>query len=80
MKTLSTNKIRLLVDNINETNINNTMIYITILNFSNGSVHQLEFTNQENQSSEDMELFIEDQGFELNNIEWMSHTDPKIYK
>jgi len=54
------------------------MIYITILNFSNGKVHQLEFTNQENQSSEDMELFIEDKGFELNNIEWMSHTDPKL--
>jgi hypothetical protein len=53
------------------------MPYITILNFSNGKVHQLEF--QENQPTEDMELFIEDQGFKLNNIEWMSHTDPKIY-
>jgi len=58
----------------------NIMIYITILNFSNGTVHQLEFTNQENQSSEDMELFIEELGFKLNNIEWMSHTDPTIYK
>ena len=56
------------------------MIYITILNFINGTVHQLEFTNQENQSSEDMELFIEKLGFNLNNIEWMSHTDPTIYK
>ena len=56
------------------------MIYITILNFSNGKVHQLEYTDQENQSCEDMMLFIEERGFELNNIEWMSHTNPKIYK
>ncbi len=55
------------------------MIYITILNFRNGTVHQLEFTDQENQSSEDMELFIEERGFDLSNIEWMSHADPKIY-
>ena len=56
------------------------MIYITILNFNTGKVHQLEFTDQEHQSCEDMELFIEDRGFDINNIEWMSHTNPKIYK
>jgi len=53
---------------------------ITILNFADGTVHQLQLPHHpEFNTSEDLEAAIERNGFNLNNIEWMSHNDPKIY-
>jgi len=54
------------------------MKVITILNFTGGTVHQLNITSEEF-NSEDLESIIEQNGFNLNNIEWMSHTDSRIY-
>ena len=60
------------------------MYYLTILNFESGLVYQydlnkLYFKNVlDNWQSEDFEQFILDEGFNLKNIEWMSHSDNDI--
>ncbi len=59
------------------------MYYITILDFANGSVDQynlgqIEAENIENWQTEDFEEFITSEGYKLNNIEWMSHSDNTI--
>jgi hypothetical protein len=59
------------------------MYYITILDFANGSVDQynlgqIEADNIENWQTEDFEEFITSEGYKLNNIEWMSHSDNTI--
>jgi hypothetical protein len=55
------------------------MKYITILDFSMGHVHQYEIQEDQYESTESLESFICDKGFNLGNIEWMSHYDKKIY-
>jgi len=59
--------------------MSNQEIIITILNFTNATVHQLKLTPRKALSCEDLESIIEQHGFNLNNIEWMSHVDPTIY-
>lgn len=59
------------------------MYYITILDFANGSVDQynlgqIEAENIENWQNEDFENFLVSEGYNLGNIEWMSHSDNKI--
>ena len=62
------------------------MYYITILDFSNGSVDQydlLDYNEEEELASwesENFEKFIVSEGYRLKNIEWMSHADNTIYK
>tara|TARA_B100001939_G_C16671162_1_gene500304 strand:- start:155 stop:340 length:186 start_codon:yes stop_codon:yes gene_type:complete len=51
--------------------------YLTILDFESGKVHQYEV--EPNQQHEERENFIIDMGFNLSNVEWMVHKDPKIY-
>ncbi len=52
------------------------MRYLTILNFGNGTIHQYEIDN----SVEDFEEFIVDEGFSLSVIQWMVHNNGKIIK
>ncbi len=52
------------------------MKYLTILNFGNGTIHQYEIDN----SVEDFEEFIVDEGFSLSVIQWMVHNNGKIIK
>lgn len=59
------------------------MYYITILDFANGSVDQynlgqIEAENIENWQTEDFEEFLISEGYNLGNIEWMSHSDNTI--
>jgi len=59
------------------------MYYITILDFANGSVDQynlgqIEAKNIENWQTEDFENFLVSEGYNLGNIEWMSHSDNTI--
>ena len=59
------------------------MYYITILDFANGSVDQynlgqIEAENIANWQTEDFEEFLVSEGYNLGNIEWMSHSDNKI--
>ena len=52
--------------------------YLTILDYESGKVYQykLDFTPKVYQ---DYESFIIDLGFNLSNIEYMTHNDSKIY-
>lgn len=52
-------------------------MYITILDYSEGRIYQYS-VDKDMQSIECEELII-DYGFNLNNIEWMYHSDKKIY-
>lgn len=60
------------------------MNYITILDFANGSVDQYNLTNLFDKTTlahwqnEDFEEFIVSEGYNLSNIEWMSHSDNTI--
>jgi|9_EtaG_2_1085328.scaffolds.fasta_scaffold14232_4 Cu2+-containing amine oxidase len=52
-------------------------MHITILDFSDGKVYQYDLLDY-NMETEACEDFIVDQGFSLNNIEWMYHKDGTI--
>ena len=51
--------------------------YLTILDFETGKVYQYEV--EPNKQHEHRENFLADMGFNLCNIEWMTHNDPQIY-
>jgi len=53
------------------------MQYITILDFEEARVYQ--YSVDSNLQTEQLEDIIIDYGFKLNNIEWMYHSDKKIY-
>lgn len=50
--------------------------YLTILDFETGKVYQYEV--EPNIQHEEHENFLIDMGFNLSNIEWMTHNDPTI--
>ena len=52
------------------------MKYLTILNFGSGTVHQYEIDN----SVEDFEEFIDNEGFSLSVVQWMVHNNGKLIK
>lgn len=52
------------------------MKYLTILNFGSGTVHQYEIDN----SVDDFEEFIVDEGFRLSVVQWMVHNNGKLIK
>ena len=52
-------------------------MHITILDFSDSKVYQYDLLDY-NMETEACEDFIVDQGFSLNNIEWMYHKDGTI--
>ena len=60
------------------------MYYITILDFANSSVDQYNLSNHFDKTTlahwqnEDFEEFIVSEGYNLSNIEWMSHSDNTI--
>ena len=66
------------------------MYYITILDFANGSIDQYDLgtwdgnhfdkTDLAHWQTEDFENFLISEGYRLNNIEWMSHSDNTINK
>ena len=52
-------------------------MYITIVDFSDGKIYQYSAHNLRH--SEELEDFILAAGFNLKEIEWMYHSDNKIY-
>ena len=58
--------------------------YLTILDFSVGSVDQYNLAEHYDEAiiyqwqNEDFENFLISEGYNLGNIEWMSHSDNKI--
>ena len=56
------------------------MIVLTVLDFEDGRVYQYELENaNENMQAEDFEIIIADQGHKLDDCEWMSHSDAKVF-
>lgn len=62
------------------------MYYVTILDFANCTVDQYNLLNYNEEEelamwqSENFENFLVSEGYNLSNIEWMSHSDNTIYK
>ena len=52
-------------------------MYITVLNFEDGRVYQHNVGAYEH-AGEDYEAFLDREGYELSNIEWMVHKDSEI--
>ena len=56
------------------------MIVLTVLDFEDGRVYQYELENaSEDMQAEDFEIIIADQGHNLKDCEWMSHSDAKVF-
>ena len=56
------------------------MVVLTVLDFEDGRVYQYEIdTDNENLQAEDFEIIIADQGHNLEDCEWMSHSDPQVF-
>ena len=56
------------------------MVVLTVLDFEDGRVYQYEIdTDNENLQAEDFEIIIADQGHNLKDCEWMSHSDAKVF-
>ena len=56
------------------------MIVLTVLDFEDGRVYQYEIdTDNENLQAEDVEKIILDQGHRLDDCEWMSHPDGRVF-
>lgn len=53
------------------------MKYITILDFEQAKVYQ--YSVASNLDEEQLEEIITDFNFNLNNIEWMYHSEPGVY-
>tara|TARA_Y100000385_G_C12750437_1_gene490671 strand:- start:337 stop:525 length:189 start_codon:yes stop_codon:yes gene_type:complete len=57
------------------------MKYLTILNFTTGTVHQYKLDYQfrlDLKLTGSFEDFINDEGFELSSVQWMVHDTPGI--
>ena len=56
------------------------MKYITVLDFETGRVYQYEVMRQEgwNPDSESIEDFLNSVGHNVNNCEWMVHSDHQV--
>ncbi len=52
-------------------------MYITVLNFEDGRVYQHNVGALEH-TGEDYEAFLDREGYELSNIEWMVHKNSEI--
>ena len=52
-------------------------MYITVLNFEDGRVHQ-HYVGEHEHTSEDYETFLTLGGYKLNSIEWMVHKDSEV--
>ena len=51
---------------------------LTVLDFEDGRVFQYEIDTYKELQTEDFEKIITDQGHNLNDCEWMSHSDPRV--
>tara|TARA_R100000005_G_C4923971_1_gene155951 strand:+ start:507 stop:692 length:186 start_codon:yes stop_codon:yes gene_type:complete len=55
------------------------MIVLTVLDFEDGRVYQYEIDTDKDLQAEDFENIICDQGHNLSDCEWMSHSDGKVF-
>ena len=55
------------------------MIVLTVLDFEDGRVYQYEIDTDKDLQAEEFEKIIIDQGHKLDDCEWMSHSDGKVF-
>jgi len=55
------------------------MNILTVLDFEDGRVYQYEIDTDKDLQAEDFEKIIIDQGHKLDDCEWMSHSDGKVF-
>ena len=55
------------------------MIVLTVLDFEDGRVYQYEIDTDKDLQAEDFEKIIIDQGHRLDDCEWMSQSDAKVF-
>ena len=55
------------------------MIVLTVLDFEDGRVYQYEIDTDKDLQAEDFENIICDQGHRLDDCEWMSHSDARVF-
>jgi len=55
------------------------MIVLTVLDFEDGLVYQYEIDTDKDLQAEDFENIICDQGHRLDDCEWMSHSDARVF-
>ena len=56
------------------------MIVLTVLDFEDGLVYQYDITTYKEVNEDDFEDLMVDQGHNLKNCEWMTHSDDTINK
>jgi hypothetical protein len=52
-------------------------MYITVLNYVDGRVYRHN-VGSGSLTDEDYEAFLDREGYKLNSIEWMLHSDPEV--
>jgi hypothetical protein len=57
---------------------NNSVLYITVLDFEEGRVYQYESTANIWKRENGWEDFITNMGHDLTNCEWMEHSNPMV--
>ena len=55
------------------------MIVLSVLDFEDGRVYQYDIETDKELQAEDFEDIMIDQGHRLDDCEWMSHSDGKVF-
>ena len=55
------------------------MIVLTVLDFEDGRVYQYDIETDKELQAEDFEDIMINQGHRLDDCEWMSHSDGKVF-
>ena len=55
------------------------MIILTVLDFEDGRVYQYEIDTDKDLQAEDFEEIIFKQGHKIEDCEWMSHSDARVF-
>ena len=55
------------------------MIVLTVLDFEDGRVYQYEIDTDKDLQAEDFEKIIFKQGHKIEDCEWMSHSDARVF-
>ena len=55
-------------------------VYLTILNFYGGKVYQYQIDEEVANDHEVTEQFMVEEGFSLDNIQWMTHENESVIK
>lgn len=54
--------------------------FITVLDYSAGEVHQIEWNDVDESSEQIEQVLTEIYEYRLSDIEWMIHSDPRVFQ